>query len=89
VDDNTAHLIVVVVASNGPTTRGAYYIYADVTHLTSDSVQLCKRILETTGVACVPGVDFDRERGRTVFKYSHKYMPHMLNLIELFKVTDM
>ena len=43
---------------------GAYYIYADVSHLTDDSVGLCRRILDVTGVACVPGVDFDRERGR-------------------------
>ena len=34
---------------------GAYYIWADVSHLTDDSVGLCKRILETTGVAIVPG----------------------------------
>eukprot|EP00740_Mantoniella_antarctica_P022304 CAMPEP_0198684034 /NCGR_PEP_ID=MMETSP1468-20131203/11597_1 /TAXON_ID=1461545 /ORGANISM="Mantoniella sp, Strain CCMP1436" /LENGTH=401 /DNA_ID=CAMNT_0044428565 /DNA_START=26 /DNA_END=1231 /DNA_ORIENTATION=+ len=49
---------------------GAYYIYADVTHLTEDSVQLCKKILETTGVACVPGVDFDRERGLGFVRFS-------------------
>ena len=42
---------------------GAYYIYADVSRLTKNSVELCKRILETAGVAIVPGSDFDRERG--------------------------
>ena len=49
---------------------GAYYIYADVSHLTSDSVAMCTRILETTGVACVPGVDFDRERGLRFVRFS-------------------
>jgi len=49
---------------------GAYYVYADVSRLTDDSVALCARILETTGVACVPGVDFDRERGRRFVRFS-------------------
>ena len=49
---------------------GAYYIYADVSDMTEDSVGLCKRILETTGVACVPGVDFDRERGLKFVRFS-------------------
>ena len=38
--------------------------------MTDDSVGLCKRILETTGVACVPGVDFDRERGLKFVRFS-------------------
>jgi aspartate/methionine/tyrosine aminotransferase len=49
---------------------GAYYIYADVSHLTDDSVGLCRRILDVTGVACVPGVDFDRERGKAFVRFS-------------------
>ena len=49
---------------------GAYYIYADVSHLTRDSVALCKRILDLTGVAIVPGVDFDRERGHQFVRFS-------------------
>ena len=42
---------------------GAYYIYADVSDISTDSIALCKRILDVTGVACVSGLDFDRERG--------------------------
>ena len=49
---------------------GAYYIYADVSHLTKASVVLCKRILETAGVAIVPGSDFDRERGSRFVRFS-------------------
>jgi len=49
---------------------GAYYVYADVRHLTNDSVELCRRILETTGVAIVPGTDFDRERGSRFVRFS-------------------
>ena len=66
----TIDVLVSLLVRRIPTPGGAYYIYADVTHLTSDSVQLCKRILETTGVACVPGVDFDRERGLGFVRFS-------------------
>lgn len=38
---------------------GAFYIYADVGHLTHDSLGLCRRILQDTGVATAPGIDFD------------------------------
>uniref|UniRef100_A0A7S0R006 Aminotransferase class I/classII large domain-containing protein n=1 Tax=Pyramimonas obovata TaxID=1411642 RepID=A0A7S0R006_9CHLO len=49
---------------------GGFYIYADVSNLGGDSVALCKRILETTGVALTPGVDFDRERGARFLRFS-------------------
>jgi aspartate/methionine/tyrosine aminotransferase len=42
---------------------GAFYAYADVSHLTEDSMQLCRRMLLETGVAMAPGVDFDTEAG--------------------------
>jgi aspartate/methionine/tyrosine aminotransferase len=42
---------------------GAFYIYADVSHLTDDSRRLCADILERTGVALTPGADFDSEDG--------------------------
>ncbi|MFM8753202.1 MAG: pyridoxal phosphate-dependent aminotransferase [Phenylobacterium sp.] len=38
---------------------GAFYIYADVGHLTHDSLAFCEKILRETGVALAPGVDFD------------------------------
>ncbi|MCP2262102.1 Aspartate/methionine/tyrosine aminotransferase [Streptoalloteichus tenebrarius] len=38
---------------------GAFYAYADVSHLTDDSMAFCQRLLDETGVAIVPGVDFD------------------------------
>ncbi|MGL4322934.1 MAG: pyridoxal phosphate-dependent aminotransferase [Beijerinckiaceae bacterium] len=46
---------------------GAFYIYADVGHLTNDSMAFCKDVLEKAGVAMTPGLDFDEGRGaRTV-----------------------
>ena len=50
---------------------GAFYIYADITSLTDDSMGFCKRLLEEAGVATTPGVDFDPARGRTSFRLSY------------------
>ena len=50
---------------------GAFYVYADVSHLTDDSVRFCRELLEATGVAVTPGVDFDRERGHTTLRISY------------------
>lgn len=42
---------------------GAFYAYADVSHLTTDTMAWCQRLLAETGVAIVPGIDFDPELG--------------------------
>ena len=44
-------------------TDGAFYVYADVSHLTTDSLTFCEKLLADTGVAIAPGVDFDTVRG--------------------------
>jgi aspartate/methionine/tyrosine aminotransferase len=49
---------------------GAFYIYADVGHLTEDSLAFCKTLLRDTGVAAAPGVDFDPDRGRHFIRFS-------------------
>jgi aspartate/methionine/tyrosine aminotransferase len=43
---------------------GAFYIYADVGHLTDDSLSFCRTLLRETGVAAAPGIDFDPVEGR-------------------------
>jgi aspartate/methionine/tyrosine aminotransferase len=50
--------------------QGAFYIYADVSHLTNDSREFCKRMLQEAGVATTPGVDFDRARGAGTLRIS-------------------
>jgi len=45
--------------------QGAFYLYADVAHLTNDSEDFCRRLLRETGVALTPGTDFDHARGRS------------------------
>ncbi len=49
---------------------GAFYIYADIAHLTDDSPGFCKRLLRDTGVATAPGVDFDPVEGRHFIRMS-------------------
>ena len=50
---------------------GAFYIYADVSDLTDDSVSLAKQILLEAGVAVTPGVDFDPVRGHKTLRFSY------------------
>ncbi len=50
--------------------QGAFYIYADVSHLTNESRDFCKRMLQEAGVATTPGVDFDRARGAGTLRIS-------------------
>jgi aspartate/methionine/tyrosine aminotransferase len=49
---------------------GAFYLYADVGHLTNDSPEFCRRMLREIGVACTPGVDFDPARGNAALRIS-------------------
>ncbi len=49
---------------------GAFYIYADVTEMTGDSRALCSQILDETGIAITPGVDFDPRRGNRFVRFS-------------------
>jgi len=45
--------------------RGAFYIYADVHHLTNDTEEFCRRMLSEAKVSTTPGIDFDVKRGHT------------------------
>jgi len=49
---------------------GAFYIWADIGHLTDDSLAFCERLLRDTGVATAPGVDFDPVEGRHFIRFS-------------------
>ena len=42
---------------------GAFYIYANVDHLTGDSAELAAKWLAELGIATTPGIDFDPARG--------------------------
>ena len=49
---------------------GAFYIYADIGHLTDDSMDFCMRLLLDTGVATAPGIDFDPVDGHRFMRFS-------------------
>ena len=49
---------------------GAFYIYADVGRLTDDSLSFCKQLLQDTGVATAPGIDFDPVDGKRFIRLS-------------------
>jgi aspartate/methionine/tyrosine aminotransferase len=49
---------------------GAFYIYADVGHLTDDSLAFCDRMVRETGVATAPGIDFDPVDGHRFIRIS-------------------
>ena len=50
---------------------GAFYLYADVSDLTTDSFVLAHDILHHAGVAVSPGLDFDPVRGHQTLRFSY------------------
>lgn len=51
--------------------QGAFYLYADCTAFTSDSFELCHRLLEEAGVAITPGIDFGAHRARQHVRFAY------------------
>jgi len=50
---------------------GAFYLYADVSKFTSDSLDFAKQMLEHAHVAATPGTDFDPVHGRGFIRFSY------------------
>ncbi|MDC0074400.1 aminotransferase class I/II-fold pyridoxal phosphate-dependent enzyme [Alphaproteobacteria bacterium] len=50
---------------------GAFYIYANISNLTNNSKDFCRKLLYDTGVAITPGIDFDREIGSSYIRVSY------------------
>ncbi|HTV89623.1 MAG TPA: aminotransferase class I/II-fold pyridoxal phosphate-dependent enzyme [Stellaceae bacterium] len=50
--------------------EGAFYLYVDVSPVTRDSVQFCRRMLDEIGVAATPGRDFDPIHGDRWLRFS-------------------
>ena len=49
---------------------GAFYVYADVSDFTSDSLRFCETLLADTGLAIAPGIDFDTVHGNSAVRLS-------------------
>jgi aspartate/methionine/tyrosine aminotransferase len=54
---------------------GAFYVYADVGHLTDDSMTFCHTLLADTGIATAPGIDFDTLAGNRFVRLSFAGSP--------------
>ncbi|MCW1958963.1 MAG: pyridoxal phosphate-dependent aminotransferase [Mycobacterium sp.] len=49
---------------------GAFYVYADVSDFTTDSLTFCEKLLADTGLAIAPGIDFDTVEGNSFVRLS-------------------
>jgi aspartate/methionine/tyrosine aminotransferase len=54
---------------------GAFYLYADVGHITKDSHAFCIACAEQTGVGIAPGIDFDLVAGNRFIRLSFAVLP--------------
>ncbi|WP_375690958.1 pyridoxal phosphate-dependent aminotransferase [Pseudooceanicola sp. LIPI14-2-Ac024] len=50
---------------------GGFYVYADVSDLTDNSLAFARELLEGAGVAVTPGLDFDPRRGGGTLRFSY------------------
>ena len=50
---------------------GAFYIYADVSAFTDNSLDFAAELLDHAGVAVTPGLDFDPVRGARMLRFSY------------------
>lgn len=54
---------------------GAFYLYADIGHLTRDSMQFCLRAVDEAGIGLAPGIDFDPLDGHRFVRFSFAVNP--------------
>ena len=50
---------------------GAFYVYADIGDISTDSLNFCRTVLDEAGVAITPGLDFDPIRGHQTVRFSY------------------
>ena len=50
---------------------GAFYVYANVAHVTENALEFASRILEEASVAVTPGLDFDPVEGHHWLRFSY------------------
>ena len=53
------------------TPEGAFYLYADCSHLTKDSYGFSQQLLEQAGVAVTPGIDFGVHRAESHLRFAY------------------
>jgi aspartate/methionine/tyrosine aminotransferase len=50
---------------------GAFYLYADISRFSNDSLAFAKRMLNEAGVAATPGIDFDPVNGHNFLRFCY------------------
>jgi aspartate/methionine/tyrosine aminotransferase len=50
---------------------GAFYLYADISRFSDDSLDFAKRMLNEANVAATPGIDFDPVNGRHFLRFCY------------------
>ncbi len=50
---------------------GAFYLYADISRFSDDSLDFAKRMLEQAHVAATPGIDFDPVNGHNFLRFCY------------------
>lgn len=50
---------------------GAFYLYADISRFSDDSLNFAKRMLNEAGVAATPGIDFDPLNGKHFLRFCY------------------
>jgi aspartate/methionine/tyrosine aminotransferase len=50
---------------------GAFYLYADISRFSDDSLDFAKRMLNEADVAATPGIDFDPVNGRHFLRFCY------------------
>ena len=50
---------------------GAFYLYADISRFSDDSLAFAKQMLDEAGVAATPGIDFDPRNGQHYLRFCY------------------
>jgi aspartate/methionine/tyrosine aminotransferase len=50
---------------------GSFYLYADISRFSNDSLDFAKRMLNEAGVAATPGIDFDPVNGHNFLRFCY------------------
>lgn len=51
--------------------QGAFYLYADCSRFSTDSLAFCRELLEQAGVAITPGIDFGAHRANAHVRFAY------------------
>ncbi len=68
--------------------QGAFYLYCDCSTFTNDSMVLAHELLETTGVAVTPGIDFGQNHPERYIRFAYtrdiKYLQQAVQRLQNF-----